>query len=100
MIKPIRVTNMNHRIVFLFFMLIIGSLLLTGCWSQKELTDLALVSAMGIDLDEKGKYVVTFQIVNPESVAAGKQGGGQSAPVSVFTVTGNNIVEASKKVTK
>lgn len=73
--------------------------LLAGCWNKKELTDLAFVSALGIDIDENGKIVATFQIINPKNVAGGLQGGtaGGAAPVTVFTSTGNNIVEANRR---
>ena len=81
------------------FMIVVAPMLLTGCWSQKELTDLALVSAMGVDREENGKYVVTFQIVNPGNVAAMQKGGGQEVPITVYSVTGDSIVEASKKAT-
>lgn len=82
-------------------MVFVSTVLLSGCWSQKELTDIALVSALGIDKSEEGNYVVTFQIINPGNVAAGKQGTGQSSPpVTVFTSSGDNIVEASKRATK
>lgn len=47
--------------------------LLTSCWSKKELTDLAFVSAMGIDKTKDGRYELTFQIINPGNVA-GLQG--------------------------
>ncbi|WP_338449730.1 Ger(x)C family spore germination protein [Niallia oryzisoli] len=84
----------------LLFIMFVSVSVLSGCWSQKELTDLALVSAMGIDKNEKGKYVTTFQIVNPGNVAAGKQGSNQASPVTVFTITGNNVVETSREATK
>lgn len=89
---------LSRRAIFVYLLLCL--VLLAGCWSQKELTDLALVSALGIDKNKEGNYVVTYQVVNPANVAAGKQGSGQTAPVAVFTVVGNSIEEASKKATK
>lgn len=60
-------------------LVIIGTtLLLSGCWSKKELTDLAIVAALGIDKNEEGRYVGTLQIINPSNVAGGMQGGGGS----------------------
>ncbi|RFU61137.1 Ger(x)C family spore germination protein [Peribacillus glennii] len=89
---------MNRKWAFLFLMLACISLV-SGCWSKKELTDVALVSALGIDIDEKGRYVGTFQIINPGNVAGGMQGGGagQGPSVSVYSTTGNNIVEVSRR---
>ncbi|MED3810508.1 Ger(x)C family spore germination protein, partial [Priestia megaterium] len=60
------------------------TLLLSSCWSKKELTDLAIVSAMGVDKTKDGRYTVTLQIINPGNVAGGLVGGGgtQSPPVT------------------
>ncbi|MCM3584562.1 Ger(x)C family spore germination protein [Mesobacillus maritimus] len=77
-------------------------LTLTGCWSQKELTDLAIISAMGIDLTENGEYASTLQIINPSNVAGGLQGGGagQGPPVSIYTATGSSIIEMNQRASK
>jgi len=87
----------------LFFLVILGNtLLLSGCWSKKELTDLAIVAAIGIDKNEEGRYVGTLQIINPANVAGGMQGGGgsQGPPVSVITGTGDSIVELSRRTSR
>ncbi|MCK6259117.1 Ger(x)C family spore germination protein [Fictibacillus sp. KIGAM418] len=74
--------------------------LLSGCWSKKELNDLALVSAVGIDLDKKGRYLGTFQFVNPGNVTGGFQGGGGGSgnAVSVYSTTGDNMDELSRRM--
>jgi spore germination protein KC len=85
------------------FLVVIGTtLLLSGCWSKKELTDLAIVAAIGIDKNEEGRYVGTLQIINPGNVAGGLQGGGgsQGPPVSVITGTGDSIVEFSRSTSR
>jgi spore germination protein KC len=90
---------MKHKLVFLIVLMTIP-VLLSGCWSKKELTDLAIVAAMGIDKTEDGKYAVTLQIINPGNVAGGMRGGGggtQSPPVTIYSATGNNLVEASRR---
>jgi spore germination protein KC len=81
------------------FIILTSIVLLSGCWSNKELTDLAFIAALGIDKNEEGRYVGTFQIVNPGSVAGGMQGGGggERLPVTVYSATGNNIVEVSRR---
>ncbi|KKK38681.1 spore gernimation protein KC [Mesobacillus campisalis] len=79
------------------------SLLLSGCWSQKELNDLAIISAMGIDLKEGGGYTATLQIINPANVAGGLQGGGagtNAPPVSIYTAEGDNIVATNRQATQ
>ena len=37
--------------------------MLTGCYNYRELNDLAITTAFGIDKDENG-YKMTFQVVN------------------------------------
>ncbi|MEH7510913.1 Ger(x)C family spore germination protein [Priestia megaterium] len=84
----------------LLFMMVTMTLLLTSCWSKKELTDLAIVAAMGIDKTKAGRYHITLQIINPGNVAGGMQGGGggtQSPPVTIYSASGDNLVEASRR---
>ncbi|MCJ8009958.1 Ger(x)C family spore germination protein [Lederbergia wuyishanensis] len=89
---------MKNKWILLFSHFVIITFL-TGCGSQKELTDIAIVTALGIDKDENGMYVGTFQIVNPTNVAGGLQGGsaGEGTAVTVYTATGKNIVDVSRR---
>jgi spore germination protein KC len=85
----------NYLILTLHLILCV---LLAGCWSQRELTDLAIISAMGLDLNEKGEYVSTLQVINPANVAGGLQGGGgnEGPPVTIYTATGDNMIEVNQ----
>ena len=58
-----------------------------------------MISAIGIDRTETGKYVLHLQIINPGNVAGGLQGGGAGdrPPVSVYSVSGDNMTEALRK---
>ncbi|MCM3112572.1 Ger(x)C family spore germination protein [Lederbergia lenta] len=91
---------MSHR--FLCFFSIIGTmLLLSGCWSQKELTELAIITSLGIDKNEKGEYVGSFQIIIPSNVGGMMgSGNGEGTPFIVHTATGNNLVEVSDNLSK
>lgn len=60
---------------FLCVLLVMSLVPLTGCWSRKELNELALVMALGIDLVPEG-YAVTVQVMNPGET--GNQVGGPS----------------------
>ncbi|MEC1520530.1 Ger(x)C family spore germination protein [Neobacillus niacini] len=90
-----------ERLLF-FLIFIVSIFLLSGCWSKKELTDLAIVAALGIDKNEQGRYVGTMQIINPGNVASGLQGGGgnQGPPVSIVSGTGDTIVELSRNTSR
>ncbi|OLO25205.1 spore gernimation protein KC [Priestia megaterium] len=90
---------MKRKGTFLLLMMAM-TVLLTSCWSKKELTDLAIVSAMGVDKTKDGRYHLTLQIINPGNVAGGMQGGGggtQSPPVTIYSASGDNLVEASRR---
>ncbi|MBD0381448.1 Ger(x)C family spore germination protein [Paenibacillus sedimenti] len=70
---------------------------LTGCWSRRELNDLAI--SVGMGFDKKGDQVqVTVQIVNPGEVASKMGGAGQTTPVSTFQATSQTIFEALRKI--
>ncbi|MET1014455.1 MAG: Ger(x)C family spore germination protein [Paenisporosarcina sp.] len=86
---------MNRKSIFLY-LIMTSTVLVSGCWSQKELNEIAIISAMAIDKNDDGKYVKTIQLINPSNVAGGLQGGGggQSPAVSVYTATGDSVLEA------
>ncbi|TFE25983.1 Ger(x)C family spore germination protein [Cohnella luojiensis] len=70
-----------------------------GCWNRRELNDLAISVAIGVD--KRGNQILlTDQIVDPGAVA-GKEGGGATfrAPVSLFQEKGRGIQEAARRMT-
>lgn len=77
--------------------IIIFTTLLIGCWSKRELNELALASAIGIDKSDNG-YLVTVQIVNPTEIA-GQKSAGKSVPVITLRTTGKTISEALRRST-
>lgn len=91
----------KKRSVTVWMISVFMILFLSGCWSKKELTDIAIVSALGIDTDDDGKFIGTFQFVNPGNVASGLQGGGggQTTSVNVYTAEGDNLVDLSRSGT-
>ncbi|TVX98566.1 Ger(x)C family spore germination protein [Paenibacillus cremeus] len=79
-------------ILFFLFML----LLMTGCWNRRELNDLAIAGAIGID--EAGDQVrVTIQVVNPGEIA--KKGGSLRSPVTTYSEQADTGFEALRKLT-
>lgn len=77
--------------------------LLTGCWNKRELTDIAIVAAIGIDKNPDGGLIGSFQIINPNNVAGnlqGGSGGSQAPPTTTYEATGHNLMEISRQVTK
>lgn len=77
--------------------LLILSLILTGCWDRRELNELAISVAMGIDKVED-EYRVTAQVVLPSE--ASLKEGSRGPSVTVFKATGETVYEAIRKLTK
>ncbi|OIJ11466.1 hypothetical protein BKP37_15620 [Anaerobacillus alkalilacustris] len=62
----------TKKILFFLWSLLV----LSGCWSQNELNELAIVSAVAIDyMEDLDEYLVSFEILDPLEVAGGEQGG-------------------------
>ena len=78
-------------------LLLIVSLFLSGCWSKRELNELAIVSALGIDkVDDE--FEVTVQIVVPGEISSKAPTSGRS-PVITHNAKGKTIFEAIRKMT-
>ncbi|MHA6532455.1 Ger(x)C family spore germination protein [Paenibacillus sp. BAC0078] len=88
---------MNRRIGLLLAVMLIASLLLTGCWSRHELNDLGITLGVGIDKKDDQQYVVSAQLVIPEAVAAKKAGSGAAAVI--YKGSGITVAEAFRRMT-
>ncbi|MBM7564886.1 Ger(x)C family spore germination protein [Paenibacillus sacheonensis] len=77
-------------------------LLLTGCWDRREVNDLAVVSAIGLDTDPNSRGIVIsaqiFVPTPPSSTIGGAQGGGQMNSNVVVAAPGMDIADASQKL--
>ncbi|WP_213583401.1 Ger(x)C family spore germination protein [Paenibacillus sp. J2TS4] len=76
---------------------ILLSLLLTGCWSRRELNDLAIQVAVGIDKSDD-LFHLTAQVVEPGEVAK-KDSSGARSPVTTYSATGRSLIETYRKMT-
>jgi spore germination protein KC len=83
------------KILSLFFITLFMITCLTGCWSKKELNELAIVVSMGIDKTDEG-YLVSVQIINPGEIA-GKNSTGRTQVVR-FMKKGETVFEALKNL--
>ncbi|WP_436372100.1 Ger(x)C family spore germination protein [Cytobacillus sp. BC1816] len=72
-------------------LLIIG--LLSGCSNYRELNEVGLIIAIGIDLpkERESGYRVTYQVINPSYFS---QNGSGSLPVINYTVEAETFIEA------
>ena len=89
------------RLFIISLMIIVVLLSTSGCWNRRELTDLAIASAIGIDKTENG-YQVSVQIINPGQIATagGQGGGGNDSPVTTYYDEGETLFETLRKLTK
>jgi spore germination protein KC len=76
---------------------VIVLLFVAGCWNRRELNDLAIAVALGID-KSGDQFLVSTQVVDSGEVAA-KKGGGTRTPVTLYQATGRTIFEAFRKMT-
>jgi spore germination protein KC len=77
--------------------LLIGiSLLLTGCWDQRELSTITIVTGMAIDKGKNGKFKLTIESINEtelyEQTATG------DSPSVLFSLEGETIAELAYKM--
>ncbi|MFJ8090269.1 Ger(x)C family spore germination protein [Lysinibacillus sp. NPDC095746] len=78
-------------------LLIIITLLLGGCWSKRELNEIAIVVGLGIDkLDNE--YEITVQVVDPSEISSKQPSTGRS-PVITYHSKGATVFEAIRKMT-
>ncbi len=88
----------KKRKMIVFVSILIWIVLLTGCWSRRELNQLAILAAMGTDL-EGDKIKLTFEVMKPSPPQSGSGGSG-SEPESVFVQSrGDSLFEAIRNVT-
>ncbi|MET4561204.1 spore germination protein KC [Lysinibacillus parviboronicapiens] len=80
-----------------FLLLLFISLILSGCWSKKELNELAIVVAAGVDkIDDE--YEVSVQVVAPGEISSNKPSSGRS-PVVTYHAKGKSVFEAIRRLT-
>lgn len=83
--------------LLIFLLLLILSLTLTACWGKRELNEIGIVRATGIDVEPDGKVRVT--IISIEPTGKPSSGGGQEKPNSwIGTATGLDIADADKSL--
>jgi len=87
----------------IFLLLIIQLLFLSGCWNNRDLTDINLVAGFGIDKTEDGKILLTVQVVEPAAIQSassgqGSVGGQQPKPVFVESSEGDTVFEAIRRM--
>ena len=73
--------------------------MLTGCWSRRELETLGFITAVGLDhAREEGKIQLTVQMAKPFAITGSVQTAVQEKPFHVMTATGHTVFEAVRNL--
>lgn len=81
--------------IFAFIFVLFILLLSSGCYNYKEINEMAIVSSIGIDKDDKNdKYIVSAQIMNSK-----ESEDSEDSQIIVYTKEGDTIHEALRNVT-
>lgn len=83
--------------VLTVMLLTLLTLVLSGCWSKRELNELAIAMALGVDkVDDE--YEISIQIVDPSEISSKQPSSGRS-PVITYHAKGKTVFEAIRKMT-
>ncbi|MEH7748363.1 hypothetical protein V7659_25610 [Neobacillus drentensis] len=74
--------------------------LLTGCWNRIEVNDIAIVTAIGLDLVEDNMIRLTLQVAIPTKLGptGGSSGGGKERSTFVISEKGVTVSEAYRNL--
>lgn len=88
-------STIKHKVSFILLLSVL--LLLGGCWNKRELNELAIVTAVGVDKSDE-LFEISVQIVSPSQVASNKASGIQ-VPVFTYHAKGKSLFDAIRKLT-
>lgn len=83
-------------------LLVLSVLIPTGCWDMREINELGMVMAVGVDnLSNSQTYTVTVQIANLNPTDSSKsQSGSRAESMWIVSGEGKSIFEAIRQISK
>lgn len=82
-----------------FFYILVITVLLTGCWNRIEINDIAVVTAIGLDLAPNDQVLLSLQVAIPSKLGSTTGSGGENGKSSlVISDTGVTISEAFRNI--
>lgn len=87
------------RALYLIVVTILCATLISGCWNRRELNDLAVSVAVGVD-KQNNRIHLSDQVLNVEAISGQKGGSAAYAPVNLFQEEGHSFQEAARKMTR
>jgi spore germination protein KC len=91
------------KLIKLIFLLVVIIPLLAGCWNRREINDIGIVTAIGLDLMPDKKLRLSVQIGIPSNLGSSSTGvGGSNLKTSTFVLseTGDTISDAYRNLQK
>lgn len=87
-----------HKKIICLFLMFVVIVFQGGCWSRKEINDLAIVLATGVDQASDGKIRLTVQIARPRAFGGGgqKPSGFEKNNVWVISQNGETVLDAQR----
>ena len=86
------------KAILAFFLVLSQCFLLTGCWDNKELNQLAIIVGAAIDKEKNNKIKLTVQVFLPQSQIGGQQNGSSKAQVEIKSAVGTNMADAASNL--
>lgn len=92
--------NRFRRTALPLCILLLCSLLLTGCWDRLDPENMYFIVAIGVDPGPQNDYIFTFAVSTPKSSSGAAGGGGGSSGgssqkvIEVHSVEGSNLASA------
>lgn len=74
----------------------LAAILLAGCWDQRELGEITVVTGMAVDKGENDKYILTVEGINATELNNRTASG--FAPSIVYSAEGNSLAELTYRV--
>jgi spore germination protein KC len=78
------------KISLLVLLLLINTIVLTGCWNYREVDEFSIVAGVAIDKGKNGKYVLTAEIVKISGGANAEQ------KSKLITMEGKSVFDAAR----
>ena len=88
---------MKNKIILIVFTMLI----LSGIETYRELSDIAIVSGISIDLNEKNEFEISAQILDSKSASKGSSSSKSDSNSSIlieYTSVGNTVQQALRKM--
>lgn len=86
---------MKRKLIILLIITFIISLL-TGCQTSREMNELLIATAIGVEKTQDG-YFLTVQTLNPKEMASESRT--TFTPVTTYHIEGSNLLEAFRRMT-